>query len=301
MWTDIEALFDDNDINYDTEGKNVSPGWYNVQCPFCDDHSNHGGFNPHGNYYNCWRCGVKGLEKALSVVMSITRIEAGFLIAKYRRYDSDSFREGGEEKYENENLVLPGRLKPLNKQAKKYLHRRGLNPGFLEKKYDLQITDHISSYRFRIFIPVYYEQRVVSYICRDYTDKQELRYKACKKENELIDHKTLLYNLDNCWRRKAIIVEGVTDVWNFGNSFCAIFGTGYRTEQVSLIAEKFDSVGILFDPEPDAQIRAIALAEELDCIGVEPYLITGIHPTKDPGQYNKKEKEEVHRQFSICT
>jgi len=49
---DVEQFLYDYSVSYTTSGKNVSQGWIGVQCPFCDDHSSHGGFNINEGYYN---------------------------------------------------------------------------------------------------------------------------------------------------------------------------------------------------------------------------------------------------------
>ena len=52
----IKHVLDQFDIQWWDHGKNVTDGWINVQCPFCDDHSNHMGTCIVSFMIKCWRC-----------------------------------------------------------------------------------------------------------------------------------------------------------------------------------------------------------------------------------------------------
>jgi hypothetical protein len=66
---DAQQMLQDYQIPYWTEGKNCNPGFININCPFCNDHSNHGGFNIQNEYYNCWLCGWYPLIKVIQTVI----------------------------------------------------------------------------------------------------------------------------------------------------------------------------------------------------------------------------------------
>jgi hypothetical protein len=117
-----------------------------------------------------------------------------------------------------------------------------------------------------------FQNRLVSYQGRDYTGKQALRYKACRKEKELIHHKHILYGWDQLGDA-AVIVEGITDVWRLGFGACCPFGIKYTPSQLRLLAEKKRRY-VLFDTE-DKQARKMGkqLARQLSImVGYTEYV-----------------------------
>ena len=65
----IKDYLDSKDIPYIETGKNVSAGWVNISCPFCEEVSTHLGISPTGGF-NCWVCGESG-----NIVKLIRRLE----------------------------------------------------------------------------------------------------------------------------------------------------------------------------------------------------------------------------------
>jgi len=58
---DIISLFENNDIEFYSSGKNNSRGWVELNCPFCgNDPSFHLGVNLSSGIFHCWICGAKG-------------------------------------------------------------------------------------------------------------------------------------------------------------------------------------------------------------------------------------------------
>ena len=53
----IEYLQDEVGIKVSIDGKNVSTGWIGVQCPFCNDETNHLGIRINDLRCSCWKCG----------------------------------------------------------------------------------------------------------------------------------------------------------------------------------------------------------------------------------------------------
>jgi len=118
-------------------------------------------------------------------------------------------------------------------------------------------TDSVGEYSHRIIIPILYKNKIVSYQARDITGKAELKYKACKKENEIMQHKHICYGIDKIKDGVAIIVEGVTDVWRIGAGAIAMFGTSFTMQQVNFLVKNLSRVHILFDfGEKQAQEKA---------------------------------------------
>jgi len=73
---DIIELLEEHDIQFWRTGKNVSRGWVGLQCPFCDDDSNHLGIHKKSLRCRCWKCGGHKLINTLMEVLSIPFKEA---------------------------------------------------------------------------------------------------------------------------------------------------------------------------------------------------------------------------------
>jgi DNA primase len=260
---DIIQIYQQYNIKYWTEGKNVQKGWVNIQCPFCDDKTNHLGFELNKQYFYCWKCKHKFNDqvfKALKIPLSELNKHSIF---------QTQIREKLNEK---QTFILPGK-EGLNKQAKQYLIKRGYDPDYLIEKYKLRYCDHLSlSYNFRIVIPIFFEQKIISYTTRDYTDKQELRYISCPKEMEIIHHKHILYNIDNCKNNFIFVFEGNFNVWKMGDNCCSTFGTSYTTQQINLL-KVYEIIIIIFDNEETAQNQAENLGNILSGLGKLVYII----------------------------
>jgi len=258
-----EKFLIDYDIKHFTEGKNVQEGWVNIKCPFCGDKSNHGGFNPIEAYYNCWRCDWHSLQEIITTITEITYSEVNRIIKQYSKFSSIAKKKKAEVK--QGKLLLPESTEELKKNHKKYLMKRNFDPDKLEKEFGLKGTGNYGGYKYRIIAPIYYDERLVSYQGRDVTNRQELRYKACSKLEELIFHKYILYNIDNARGETAIAVEGITDVWRLGAGSVATFGTGFTLAQVNLLTNRFKRLFILYDTNAEKQAEKIGLYSSVKC------------------------------------
>jgi hypothetical protein len=251
---DAKKFLDDYNIPYDTKGKNCSPGYINIQCPMCDDRSNHGGFNINQEFYNCWKCKTYSLGTVIKELLDISWPQVNLIIDEYTNNYSTVVKKVITKK--PIKVFLPkGVIHPLPKRHKKYLRKRNFDPYRIEKEFDLYGTELLGSYCLRIIAPIYYGGKLISYQARDITGKQKLRYKTCEKDKEIIFHKDILYNQDNC-KSRAVIVEGITDVWRLGKGACATFGTGWRQSQLLEMIKLFNHIFILYDKGVEAQKQA---------------------------------------------
>lgn len=252
----------DYGIDFWTEGKNVSPGWVAVTCPFCGDSSNHGAFNPVGGYFNCWKCGGHTLYNAVKEITGEQKI-----VPILEKYGWIEFRKNLVEKTDgNENFVVPGG--PLKEPHKKYLLVRGFDPDYIEKKYKVKGTLNHETHPYRIITPVFWEGKAVSFLGRDFTNKQTLRHKDCAIAESKIYHKKLLYGMEFCKKNRVIVVEGAYDKWRVGDNSCATLGTGWTSEQLLLLAKSFTEFFILYDHGEISQKKARALALALNDLGL---------------------------------
>jgi 5S rRNA maturation endonuclease (ribonuclease M5) len=269
---DAKQFLEDNNIPYKITGPNTSPGYVNICCPYCGDDNYHFGFHIRGEFANCWKCGGHNIVKTIQELLDISYIQAQGIFMTYQTDYVTEHLNKDKIKTNKTEIILPGEPLPTFGTSKhhKYLLGRSFDPYKLVKEFNLYYTDHTSvDYKFRIVAPIYFNNKLVSFQARDITNKQELRYKACKKEDEIIHHKHLLYNIDNAKGDKVILCEGVTDCWRLGNNSVCTFGTSYTMEQVSLLANRFKEVYILFDNEWEAQNKAEQLAKLLSCLNVK--------------------------------
>lgn len=277
---DIIRLFEDYNVHYYSEGKNVSPGFVQTQCVFCDDNSNHLGWEMNGRLVNCWRCGWHPIKKALKELLSISYNEVENILLEYSGTSILRAKLNKRETLKEGTVELPGgRLMDMHK---KYLRGRNFDPDGLERKYKLRGVGVAGDWKYRIIIPIIFEGQVVSFQARDITDKQKIRYKNLEISKSLKDPKKVLYNIDNCKGDSVGVVEGVTDAWRMGSNFVATFGTSLTPGQVTLIS-KFKKIFLCFDAEKEAQQRGRIIAEKLSVIGCEVELVQ-LHENKDPAE-----------------
>jgi len=180
-----------------------------------------------------------------------------------------------------------------------YLNKRGFDWDRLIKEYGVLGTTPSSQldngegkiipYSYRILTPIFWQSKQVTFQCRDYTDKQILKYMACPKLREIIHHKHIIYPQPKT--RKGIIVEGTFDVWKLGKGSHAVLGIEYTREQVRIIANAFDEVMILFDPEPQATVQANKLKQELLFRGVKAHVYTDLDT--DPGDLSEDDAKHL--------
>jgi hypothetical protein len=301
---DWKALLDSLGVpNWDA-GKNVSPGHINIRCPFCDDHSNHGGFDIEKGHYSCWRCEGGHPVRALSLAAGIPQKTAEELI---QRYTTGSSPTRSRVHASAKEITLPGGA--MQEPHRKYLEGRGFDPDELAFYHGLLGTG-IScmwegiDFKYRIIIPVYdLDGRLCTFQGRDYTGRQEIRYKCCPVEKAVVHHKHLLYGAEMCRARDHIVVcEGVFDQWRLGPGSVATFGTSLTREQVSLLS-MWPRVTMLFDPEEEAQERARKVARDLSACGCQVEVCAADFglgkdgKLRDPGDLTRQEAQEVMREI----
>lgn len=262
---DIIAYLEDRDIEYWLEGPNCSEGWVNIQCPFCDDHSNHCGIHLDTKAVHCWRCGKHKFYKLIMEIDGCSKKQAIYLInneyqtASPNKYPSKSIKQPVFKIDKTKDILPKECTDELPDLHRRYLKSRGFDPDFLVKAYHIKACYNIGKYKFRLIVPIFYQGYIVNFIARDVTGQQRDRYRACPDSQALIPLEHLIYNIDNA-RDKVILVEGVFDVWRIGPGAVASFGIQLTDSQLRQLTE-FDQVTILFDS--DAKDQADNLANQL--------------------------------------
>ena len=294
----IETLYQDFSIIYYTEGKNVATGWINVQCPFCDDHSNHLGFNPETNSFRCWRCGYHPVTETISKILNVD-LNTARNIQKNYKGETYVIAPDPEIKLNRYPFHFPSDTTPLIKTHKRYLEKRNFDPDKLEKVWNLKSTSAFSnldkiSYAHRIIIPINWNRETVSFQGRDITGKSDLKYKACPEIREKIKHKHVLGGKQESWSDTGIVCEGWFDVFRLGEKSCCTFGIEYTQQQVILLAKTFKRIGVAFDYEIQAQNKAKQLIAELKFRGRDAFLIS---IEDDPGKMDQDEADYLVKQI----
>jgi len=299
MIFDAIRYYRDTGIQYRTEGhKHCSIGWVHIPCPFCRGNPGwHLGFHLTDSFYSCWRCGGHSIKKVVKALSGCSWRETTKIISRYRSaYKIPANDKTSGLRKRIKELILPPGTGSLNKAHKSYLKSRGFDPDKLEKDWGLLGTNHTGPYKFRIIAPIYQYGKLVSYQGRDYTEKSKLKYKACKKELEVIDHKHCLYGLDNVPGSKVVLNEGITDTWRLGFGSVNSFGIKYRREQAKKL-RRFDEVFIFYDPDPQAIEQAEKIAAYLAMYKKDVHIIELKNKNIDPGELPQQYADDLMKEL----
>jgi len=260
---DVIQYLEDRGIEYRLRGKNVSRGWVEINCLWCDDPSFHLGISPQ-RFLNCWRCGSKG-----SIINLICKIDkcskpaAKEILKQYSHLTDETLNiilNKQPQPWAKSSLSLPGRP-GLHDQYRDYLIKRKFNPDFLEVYYRLRSGPIAGRYHHRIIIPIIQNQQPVSFLARSISNSLQPKYLASPSEQSLKPIKHCLYGIDEI-KDEAVIVEGVTDVWRWGPGAVAVFGKTMTWEQIQLLKSRAHRVTVLLDA--DAHKEAEKLVHDLD-------------------------------------
>ncbi len=293
----MPELLNDYNISYQTDSKNCSPGWVSMQCPFCDDHSDHLGYSLQAGFFKCWRCGWHSTVETISKLTGLGIYQSLTIIKQYG--GTSTVREKPPAEI-SRNFRFPfDTSMNLQRQHIQYLESRGFDTGKLQREWKLMGTGPVAyldgkDYRHRILAPIYWYHRIVSFQTRDITGKVELRYKTCPKDREVVHHKHILYGQQDEWGDVGLCVEGITDVWRLGPKAFATFGINFSVAQVRQMAKAFKRVVILFDPEPRAQAQAHKLVNALILSGVRANTVDTL-PT-DPASLSQEDANHLVKQ-----
>jgi DNA primase len=195
------------------------------------------------------------------------------------------------------STILPPDSTPrLQKLHKEYLRSRNFHPNRIARKYDLRSCGTTGRYKFRIVIPIYQQRRLVSFTTRAIFDEMEPKYLNPNLLEVEISPKKTVYNIDSLLPgHDALILEGVTDCWRFGNGAVSTNGVNYTQRQlVDLVEKKIRKAYVMYDNEKTAQKRA----EEL-CRFIYPFVesVEQISPNihNDLGEFKHSQVIELRR------
>lgn len=295
-------FYQDFRINYATSGnKHCLAGWVQIHCPFCTGSRDyHLGFHISSGAYNCWRCGTHGQIDVVKALLHCSYEQARETVKQYRERSVEE--EQTRKKKRNVSrfeTVLPPEAGELSERHKKYLVGRNYDVDRLVSVWGLKGTGPVGRYKHRILAPIYFRSKLVSYQGRDITNKSELKYKACAKEDEAVEHQTILYGYDYAIENDAcIVVEGIADVWRLGKGAVSCFGTSFTMEQVNLLIKSFYKVYILFDSDDaNAIIMAEQLASLLSAAGKSVEILE--LDEGDPGEMKQSEADQLMLELGL--
>lgn len=274
----ILDIYGNLDIPYWTGGKNVSVGWVNVQCPFCADSSNHCGVNPETELFNCWKCPAKG--HFVDLLIELTGLSFGVCkdmvsdsATTFKERPIETIRstlEGEATEFKsivNVEVRLPKTFEFVTTDINfslldDYLKRRNISRATL-MKYSCGVC-RAGKYMNRMIIPVYYQEKLVSFQAADLTGFADLKYKSAPLSMGRIND--FLYNYDKIEvGGRMIVEEGVLDAWRTGDEAVAAFTSNLTEAQKKLIiAKNLEELYFCFDCELIAYYKSLELAKEFE-------------------------------------
>lgn len=281
-------LLDQHDVPYQTSGKYCRPGWCQLQCPFCGGGSDpmkpYLGFNMARGYANCWNCGPKRADILVSKLLGVN-------LAHARKLLKGIHRGAVEEVEVRGRLRAPNGIDEIAFRSAHwhYLKGRGFHPPDLFRLWGVEgIGKDGGRWRWRLFIPIHLNGKVVSWTTRGLTE-DEPRWLAAPANREMANHHDLLLGADYV-RHTAIITEGPFDAFRIGPGAVCCFGTGISPAQVQR-ASVWPVRYVCFDPEPAAQRRAKELVDALAPFPGETYNI--VLDSGDPAEATGKEIRQL--------
>ncbi len=267
----IVDIFNSLGIPWWDEGKNVTKGWININCPYCADPSNHCGVNPDTEVVSCWRCGPKGsFVDLLVTVTGLSYPQCKDMISEPIILDGDPveilkaiFAGEQREKTPKEitEVELPREIELITENTNfpllyRYIKRRRLSINTLIE-HGCGIC-RSGRYMNRMIIPVFCHRKLVAFQAADLTGFANLKYK-----NSSGDIGNYLYNYDHIGK-VMIVVEGILDAWRVGDEAVAAFTSNLTDQQKTLILKKgLKELYMCFDCELKAYYKARKEAEAL--------------------------------------
>lgn len=297
----FEKLFSDYKIEY-TNRENK--GWTNVTCPFCDDKTFNGGFENENPHFNCWKCGSHPIDEALSLILHVDRKQINSVLKPYRG-TSSLIPSVSSRRPMCTSLSLPS--DGFTPKERKYLEKRNFDVDFLHDKYGVVGGGISGRWKFRIIIPIYYNNKLVSWTARSVLSKDELkeldipRYKNLSIEESVINPKDIFYNLDNCRKDVVVLTEGCFDVIRFGDDWICSLGTQLTQAQIRLLSERFNKVYIMFDNEVEAQEKARKFGMQIASMGIEVEVVDAYSEfnVNDGGECNEEQVLKIRKELGL--
>ena len=290
--TPLQEFLSEHRIPFQEGGshKHVRYGWTGVQCPWCRTSSWHLGIRNGDGSCTCWRCGKHRLG---DVLMRITGLSWGDVKEVVEKSTRGSLSPSRIVSHPSK-VIMPRGVGPLSKAHLTYIRSRGFDPDYLTTTWGVQGIDLAVQLSWRLFIPIIQQNTVVSWTTRTIGKSDAIRYISASPVEESISHKEVLYGADYA-THSIVVVEGPTDVWRIGPGAGATFGLNVSYAQLIEIGS-YPVRAICFDNSPEAQNRALYLANQLKTMPGETHVIR-IESGDDPGSMDEEEVLELRGRF----
>lgn len=311
---DLLSFLDELDINYETSGKNIGPGWVAINpCPNCGDDRNHFAINIGNKSISCWVCSYTGtIIKFIMRHFNIDQDQAENLI-KGHLEEVDLMQDQDLETLVHKTFTkkpkvieeippfqkleyLPGdpiTAKMLEERPKlsSFLKKRGI-PLYLCKKYNFRYDYRKSM---RLIMPIHSKDgKLIAYQGRDITGRAMLPYITQPKDAPI---GRTLFNIGEWQRDKCVILEeGIIDcivtIANinrhykiYKDKFCvlACFRNKPTQEQAELIEKSYKILSFL-DMDSwwnSRELNELCLNADIECL-LSP-------PNRDPASLTEDE------------
>jgi hypothetical protein len=284
---DIEEYLTQEGIRHTTEHHHSTRGWVQIElCPFCESKKYHLGYNIRKQHFHCWKCGGHTLWDTLIAFGSDPKVVK-------EEFQTD--RVIGKIKSSKNvfKVKIPHYFMPINDRHRKYLKKRKYDPDTIEMLYKIRGTDHLApqNWRSRIIIPIYFQNKLVSFQGRAIVKKRIPKYMSLENNKAVMDLKNTLYGLDDFSSDRVVVTEGVMDVWRLGPGAVCTYGTSITAQQTKLLLS-FEQIFLLFDNEKKAQERADKIISTMSMFGKKVENISRMIKT-DPGDLKEEEAEEL--------
>ena len=293
---DLKEFLEDHDIEYWTKGKNVTRGWYGIQCPFCEDSSNHLGIRLRDLRAHCWKCGPKNFIRVIKELAHVSYREAKDLSKQIEAEEIPLQPESETEilkklsKYENYVKLPKEATRHFPKLHKDYLKKRGFPPLQTIRKYKLKAVYNYGKFSFRIIIPIFKDGQMMTFTSRDVTGYGEPKYLHAGPKESFARAKDFIYGADNIPKGgDAVLVEGILDAWRLGKGAISSLGTQISGAQmVQLSGMEINRLFIFFDNDRPGIIAAKRNAKIIAPLVKELEIIRMKADVKDPGSLTKE-------------
>lgn len=285
---DLQSIFSALDVRFWSSGKNCSPGWVNIQCIFCSDHSNHLGVSLETGTFHCWKCDSVGSLPEL--IYEISNMEKGQIYRFLAEHRSEGERKITSPTTPRVGLSTPSCFHRLQKVHKDYLRSRGFDPKEIVEKYRVRAIHFAGKYKYRLLVPIVFNGEEVNFTAMDITGESDRKYIHCPNDQALLDMKSVLYNFDTV-KDRVIVCEGVTDVWRMGDGAVATMGTQFTERQLKLLTERVGIAFVLYDS--DATKKGERLAYQLS--GIINRVENIILPKGDPADLSPAMVRKIRR------
>lgn len=272
----------------------IRPGFHkgNVICPFHRDTNPSLSIDCDTGLWYCYGCG-----------------EGGDAHRFYMKYHETSFneakREIGEvsdvsfEKKQEEpkfpEIKIPSNLIPAteSKRALYFLRSRGFGEQEVED-WDLRYADHFTynnrRYKFRLFIPIYFQGKMVAFQARDVTDRQREKYLTSPLGE---DSQKPVYNADRVDPGLVVVTEGVMDCWAVGKEHgVGLFGKEISSFQIKVLYEVIGAKRVVVAEDGDAYGKGEEIAADLKGVIPDRSVLEMPHG-EDPASLGRKRVWEM--------